>query len=263
MKSKKLIILISVVVVIVAVVAILASVFAVRKVSPIYHNFDGTTTLPSDDAPTANDVLKLSKGKSIFFLSKDKLIDELNTQFPDWHALGVVKDFPNTVNVHFVKRKVAAKIDVGGNTVYLDTYGYVMNPQSDADCIDISSAFEHRDTSVNSVGKKLQFVEANNNQRLSAVIEAIMAGWRCYVELENVSVVLGEENVFKFDTDGKMIIDMPSGAQIKIESPSVNLTDRLIGAYSVYYNEKFNFQQSGVVITVEENGNIITPGTGN
>ena len=52
---------------------------------------------------------------------------------------------------------------------------------------------------------------------------------------------------------------MPSGAKIKVEEPSFDLTSRLQHAYSVYYNESKNLQQAGVVITVKSNGTITTP----
>lgn len=260
LKSKKLIILIAVLVAVIAVIVILATVFSVRNVTPVFHNFDGSMTLPADDAPTAEDVLKLCGGRSMFFMSKDKLLEELNAQFPAWHAFEVVKNFPDIIDVHFVKREVAAKIDIGGNMAYIDTYGYVMDGSVDIG-LDISSAFERRDATVNSVGRKLQFVEAQNNERLGVVIEAIMAGWRCNVELGDMAEILGSENVFTFDENNNLIIHMRAGAQIKVVEPTTELTDRLIAAYSVYYNDKLNLQQSGVVITVEKNGNIITPNT--
>lgn len=261
-KSKKLIILISVVVVVIALIVILASVFAVRAVSPIYHNFDGSQTLPADGAPTADDVLKLSKGKSIFFMSKDKLLSDLNSKFPEWHAFAVVKNFPNSINVHFVKREAVVKVDVGGNTVYVDSFGYVVAQPSEDNCVDISSVLEYREASVNEQGKKLQFNAPESNQRMDIVLEAIIACWRCNIDLQDIPVVFGEENVFTFDNDGNFIVHTRANAQIKVVGPSTDLTNRLLKAYSVYYNEKLDLQQAGVVITVEKNGNIITPNTG-
>lgn len=261
-KSKKLIILISVAVVIVAMIVILASVFAVRAVSPIYHNFDGSQTVPEDGAPTADDVLKFSKGKSIFFMSKDKLLADLNENFDEWHAFAVVKNFPNNINVHFVKREAVVKVDVGGNVVYVDSFGYVVSQPSEDNCVDISSVLEYRDASVNEKGKKLQFAAPESNARFDIVLEAIITCWRCSVDLQDIPVVFGGENVFSFDQDGNFIVHTSANAQIKIVAPSTDLTNRLLKAYSVYYNEKLDLQQAGVVITVEKNGNIITPNTG-
>lgn len=261
LKSKKLIILISVLVAVVAIIVILASVFSVREVSPVYYNFYGSKIVPTECAPTADDVLKYAKGKSILFLSKDKLLEQLNTEFPEWHAFAVVMDFPYIVNVHFVERKGAVKIDIGGNFVYVDNLGYVLATKPEYDCIDISSAFEHRDISQNEVGKPLKFVEEANNSRFKIILEAINATWRCKIELEDMSAILGKDNVFTFDESGSLIIHTRAKAQIKVVEPSTNLTDRLLSAYSVYYNEKLNLQQDSVEITVTKDGRIITPNT--
>ena len=51
MKSKKLLTLIIAVAVVVVVVVVLASVFAVRQVLPVYHNFEGGQTLSVEGAP--------------------------------------------------------------------------------------------------------------------------------------------------------------------------------------------------------------------
>ncbi len=261
LKSRKLIILIAVLVAVIAVIVIFATVFSVRQVSPVFHSFDGSLTLPSDDAPTSDAILKLSGGKSMFFMSKDWLLKELNAKFPQWHAFAVVKNFPNIIDVHFVKRQAAVKIDIGGNMVYIDSFGYVVEQPAEGNCIDISSVFDVRDTTVNELGKPLQFVEQKSNQHLSIVLEAIIASWRCNIELGDLPVVLGEENVFTFDEYNNFIVHTRAEAQIKVVEPSQDLTKRLLAAYSVYYNDKLNLQQKGIVITVEKNGNIITPNT--
>ncbi len=260
MKSKKLIILISVVVVLITVVVILATVFSVKVVQPRYHNFiSGEEVIPSGEKPTADEILELCRGKSMFFMSKEKLMTDLNKRFTDWHAFEIVKNFPNIVDVHFVKRTVAAKIDIGGNIVYLDTYGYVMNVPAETDYVDISSGFEHRDSSVCKPGEKLKLLDETGNARLAVILEAINAGFTCYINYDDVTVVLGSNDVFEFDTNNNLVINMPSGAKIKVEEPSFDLTSRLQHAYSVYYNESKNLQQAGVVITVKSNGTITTP----
>lgn len=259
MKSKKLIILISVVVVLITVVVILATVFSVKVVQPRFHNFiTGEEAIPND-TPTADEILELCRGKNIFFMSKDKLMAELNKRFPDWHAFAIVKNFPNILDVHFVKRAFATKIDIGGNTVYIDTYGYVMSSPAETDYIDISSAFEHRDALICTVGEPLKFVDEASNSRLAVVLEAINASFNCYIDYEDVPVVIGGNDVFEFDADNNLIVNMPSRAKIKVEKPTVDLTARLQNAYSVYYNETKNLQKEGVVITVKENGSITTP----
>lgn len=259
LKSKKLIILISVLVAVIAVIVILAAVFSVRSVNPVIHDFKGVTIENPDDSPTIDGILELTKGKSIVFLSKDKLLTELNEKYDQWHAFAVVKNFPNVLDVHFVRRQAVVKVDIGGNSVYVDSFGYVVDAPENGSCVDITSVFDVRDVKQNEKGKQLQFVEENSNLRLKVVLEAIIVNWRCYIELEDIPVVIGEENVFTFDDSGCLIVHTRAGAQIKVVEPTEGLTERLLSAYSVYYNDKLNLQQSGVVITVEKNGNIITP----
>lgn len=257
MKSKKLIILISIIAVVVAVIVIMASVFSVQKVATVYHKFDGGQTIAADDAPSSKDVLDFSKGRSIFFLSKDKLLTQLNQKFTKWHAFAVVKNFPNIIEVHFVERVAAVKVDVGGNMVYVDSFGYVVEEPSNKDCIDISSVFERRDAESISLGSPLKFLEEINNARLHQVLQAIIASWQCNLEVEDLPVILGKEDVFRYE-NGDLIINTLSGAKIRVISPENDLTKRIIAAYSVYYTDKTNLQQKGVVITVRQDGSITT-----
>jgi len=257
-KSKKIIISLAVVAVFIAVIIIMATVFAVKEVTLIPHKFSGIEEVPKD-SPSPNDILKFTKGKSILFMSKDKVLDKLNAAYPDWHFFYIVKDFPNIINVHYIKRVAVVKLDISGNEVYLDSYGYVTEKPEGWDCINISSAFEHRDVTASERGKEFKFVDENNNKSLKIILEAIIASWRCKIEWEDMTTVLGMTDVFKFDSDGSLLINTVAGATIKVKTPEKNLTSRMIDAYSAYFNDKQNLQQEGVVLIVESNGNIIMP----
>ncbi|MDE7454377.1 MAG: hypothetical protein K2M64_00940, partial [Clostridia bacterium] len=229
-----------------------------RNAETTIRNFTGSGTLHTEGAPNPNDVLKFCKGKSIIFMSKNKLIDELNANFPEWHAIAVVKSFPNSVNVYFVKREAAIKIDIGGNYVYVDSFGYVV-AEPIYNCMDISSAFDYRDVTVNELGKKLQFKDDSNNTKFNIILQAIITNWRCYIDFEDMSSIMGASGVFEFDsTTGDFIINTLQGAKIKVVNPAENLEKRLIAGYSVYYNDTVNLQKEGVLITVELD-KIITP----
>lgn len=257
MKSRKLIISLAIVAVVVAVIVIMASVFAVKDVTLIPHKFSGIQETPTE-GPSPNDILKFAKGKSILFMSKDKLLNKLNAEYHDWHFFYIVNDFPNIINVHYIKRVAVVKLDIAGNEVYLDSYGYVTSKPT-WECINISSAFEHRDAVVNESGKEFKFADENNNKSLKIVLEAIVASWRCKIDWQNMTTVLGTSNVFEFDSDGNLLLKTIAGATIKVKSPEHKLTERLIDAYSVYFNDKQNLQQEGKVLIVESNGNIILP----
>lgn len=269
MISKKLLTLIIVIAVLAVIFVVFAGVFSVRLVLPVYHSFEGGVETATDDAPTADDVLQLCKGKNILFLSKQEVIDQLNEKYPDWHAIGIVKNFPNILEVHFVKRVAVVSLKVDGASVYLDSFGYVVETPSadETPQLDITSAFEgtisKNSFSQNSVGKMLVFNSDTNNQRLSCVLESIMALWQCECEIENIPAVLGitsqnsdgtTPKVFTFDDSGAMIITTGVGAKIYIMDPTNTLTDKLINAFSAYCSD--GNMQSGVVFEVYPDGRI-------
>ena len=261
-KSKKLLVLIASIAAVIVLIVILAAVFAVNKVEVVYHDFDGSLiAAPDDDGIASDDIAQFAKGKSTIFLSKTKLLDQVNTTYLDWHAFAVVKNFPNIVEVHLVKRTAILKIDVNGKEVYLDCFGYVTNDPDGGRYIDVSSAFKSTDVKTQQVGKMFEFVLEENNVRLKCILEAVMATWQCNVDIPNLPIILADQNVFIFEDDGTMLIKPRSGGTIRVLSPQSNLTKRLIKAYSVYYNEQANLQGDDWVITVrdDENGTVTTP----
>lgn len=261
MKSKKLLTLIIAVAVIVVVIIVLASVFSLKTVLPICHNFEGGKVTGIADAPTDEDVLQLYKGKSIIFLSKQKVIDELNSKYPDWHVIGVIKNFPNILEVHFVRRVAVVKVDVGGSDVYLDSFGYVVDAPTDGSKpLDISSAFQSPSVaSVSGNGQKFQFVSEESNKRLALVLESIMALWQCNCDIQNIPTILGKSNVFTFSSDGTMTITTSVGAKIHFVQPESPLTEKFINAFSVYCSDKYDLMREDIEITVWSDGKITTP----
>ncbi len=259
MKSKKLLTFIIVVAVLVVITVVFASVFAVRQIMPVYHSFDGGQMGSVNGAPTANDVLQFTKGQSILFLSKEEVINQLNEAFPEWHAIGVVKTFPNILEVHFVKRVAVVRVQIGGVDVFLDSFGFVVDaPTDDGVRLNVTSALEDPIlANVNEKGQKLQFASEINNLRLQYVLESMMALWQCKAEIENIPTILGKQNnVFTFDEKGTMTITTGVGAKIRIMDPSTTLTDKLIKAFSVYCDESYDLQKAGVIINVYPDGKV-------
>ena len=257
MKSKRLLILIAVVAIVLVVMILLSALFSVQEAWVVFHRFNGTPTYaPEQGAPTIEDILKQAKGKNIIFLSKSELLKNLQTD--NWHAMFVEKKFPNRVEVHFFERTLAAKIVVGGKDIYIDSKGNVVtNPDGQA-CINISSAFALLDVVSQEVNQPLQFASETNNQRLQQVLQVLLTVWRCNIEFEDIPAVLGSTDVFTYEND-KLIIKMPSGARFEIHAPEKNLENRLIDAFSAYYNAKdTDLQKEGVIIVVREDGKITT-----
>lgn len=260
MKSKKMLTMLIVLAVVIVIVIVFASVFSLKSSLIVCHNFEGGKVTGLADAPTEEDVLQLYKGKSILFLSKEDVLAKLNEKYPEWHAIGVVKNFPNILEVHFVKRVAVVKVDIGGSTVYLDSFGYVVDaPQTD-EPLDITSAMESPcTTTVNEKGKQIQFVSATNNSRLQIVLDTIMALWQCKCDIENIPNILGKENVFTFDADGTMTVTTRVGAKIHFIDPETLLTQKFIDAFSVYCSEKYDLQRENVEITVYPDGKVTAP----
>lgn len=258
-KSKRLLTFIAVVAVVLVIMIVLSAVFAVKNAYVIFHQFDGKeTSAPAENAPTIQDVLNVTEGKNIIFLSKSENLKRLHTD--NWLAIEMVKTFPNKVTVHFIERTLAAKIVVSGQDIYIDSNGYVMNKAivEGSLCVDISSAFDLLDVASQEVNQPLMFTSEKNNARLQQVLQVVMALWRCKIELPDIPAVIGTKDVFVFEGD-KLVVKMPSGAKLVVYTPEKNLEDRLLDAFSVYYNaNNKDLQQNGVIITVREDGKITT-----
>ena len=261
MKSKKLLTLIIIFSVVLVIIVVFTSVFTVRQALPVYHTFEGGQMASVEGAPTENDVLQFARGKSVFFLDKQTVIDQLNQAFPQWHAIGIVINFPNIVEVHFVQRVAVVKLNVSGADVYLDSMGYVVDAPTDGSVpMDITSAIAAPSSArVNEKGKKFQFQDEVNNYRLGCVLETIMALWQCNTEIEDIPAVLGKSDVFTFDAEGSMTITTRAGAKIYVMSPDVDLTEKMIKAFSVYCDDSYDLQKNGAEITVWPDGKVTTP----
>ena len=259
-KNKKLLISLAVVAVVVVVVVVLAAVFTVQDVNVVYYDVFGNETFAPQDALNKKEILAPYKGKSIVFLSKDDLLSKFNRQHPEWHAFGVTKNFPNLLEIHIVKRTTVLQFhNSSGETIYVDTFGYATSA-AEYTVIDVTSAFSNRDVVQSELGAPVKFSAEESNTRLSFVLETILATWQCYNEFDEISEVLGEENVFEFYSDGSMRIHMREGGYILVQSPgSINLAERLIAAFSIYNTTEENLKNDDCVITIHSNGKITTP----
>lgn len=262
MKSKKLLITLAIVAVLIVIVVILASVLTVKKVTLIYHDFSGKQIQgPEEGAIAPANVLSFAKGKSIVFLNKANLMEDINNEFKGWHAFAVIKEAPSTIVVHIVKREAIAQIQGSEGTVYVDSFGYSAAKPTDSsisNLMDITSAFsEPMSFTQKEIGKPLQFTDSANNQRLNCVINALLSIWQCKVDVKDFAETLGTSDVFKFE-NGDMLITPKMGGQIVVQSPDANLTDRLIDGFGVYYNGNKDLHDSNFKVVIGKNGKITT-----
>lgn len=261
MKSKKLLISLIVVAVVVVTIVVLASVFTLKDAIVVCHNFAGEKITGEDGFPDEHDILQLFKGKSIILLSKNDVVQKLSEKYPDWHVVAVVKNPPNCLEVHFLKRVAVAKMEVGGQDVYLDSYGYkVDKPADGSDTIDISSAFTSPAVAATvPEGNPFLFENSINNERLSCILETLMALWQCRVDFENFPTILGASSVFSFDSDGTMTITTRVGAKIHFMNPQEVMREKFIKAFGVYCSDQYDLQKNGVEVTVWQDGKVTTP----
>ncbi len=259
MKNKKLLISISVCVALILVVVLFTVLFSVSHCRLVFHNEDGEQIATPTDGPTSNDVLHYAKGANIFFMSKEDLLASLNgdEKFADWHALSVVKSFPNVVEVHLVRRVAVCSLLVNSQVVYIDTFGYVMSEDPSTPTIDITSAFSGNMSGiVCEAGKKLQFTSSSDNVRLSCILETVSAVWQLKYAFNDIAQLVDE---FSFDsTADSMTIVTSHGAKIVVAQPTYHLSVRLIKAFSVYQNGGTDMQSPETVIQVTVKGEIYT-----
>lgn len=253
MKSKKLLTFIIIVVLVIVVAIIFGAVFTVKSGDLVFHSEDGRVIATPAEAPSSDSVLQSFYGKNIIFLNKQVVLDEINKTYPQYHAVAVVKSFPNKLTVHLVDRVAVYKI---GN-LYVDSFGYVV-AEPDRQVIDVSSAFSNAyDVVSTMVGTKLQF---NNNQKNDAkfdlMLQAVNAVWQLNYSYQDIPSLINNFTFEETESEQTMTIVTSTGVKIVVYSPSVDLTTRLHLAFSVYYNEINDVNKEGSVIYVPQKGNI-------
>lgn len=258
MRNKKLLIILAICAVVIVLLVLFLTVFNIRSVDFVYYGNDGTPITTPTDAPTGDEVAALYKGKNIFVLSNETILNQFNQLYPEFHALGVVRSFPSRITLHIVRRVAALSIRDGSETIYLDAFGYVMSDQPEYETVDITSAFVSTigEATSKEPGKKLQFSSASDNLRLDIVLETVSAIWQLKYDYSDVGQVIQRITFNEYMT--RMEIETEAGAFIWVEKPEQNLTSRLINAFSVYFNDSKDLQKPGVVINVSSQGNIST-----
>ncbi|MBR2975120.1 MAG: hypothetical protein IKC47_05205 [Clostridia bacterium] len=221
----------------------------------VFHSEDGSIIATPADAPSSNEVLQPFYGKNVIFLSKQDMLDEINRSYPTYHAIAVVKSFPNKLTVHLVDRVAVYKV---GN-VYVDSFGYIVDEPANQ-VIDVSGAFSNVfDVVSTKVGTKLAF---NNNQKNDAkfdlMLQAVNAVWQLNYSYQDIPKLIASFSFEEKESEQTMTILTKTGVKIVVYSPSVDLSTRLHLAFSVYYNEINDVTKEGSVIYVPQKGNITT-----
>lgn len=256
MRTKHIITLIIVIAVVALVAILLAMVFSVSHVYVYCYDQEGNNIVISDQYDIESSILEQYQGSSIMSLSKDDVCSWVNSNFTSMHALAVVKEFPNTIVVHLVERQAVYTITSGANTYQLDSFGYVVeSSEVEYTLLDITDAFDTPPTTTE-VGSMLAFDKDSDNSRLELILDTVDTIWQLQYNYSDIAWLVDS---IKFNSDNSvMTITTQKLAYIVVYAPTVDLSDRLIDAFSVYANYTYNLQIEGAVITVLENGSIIT-----
>jgi cell division septal protein FtsQ len=256
MINKKLLTLILVILAIVVCIVIFATVFTLRNVDLVYHNTNGDMIALPSDSMTGNDVLDLVGRRNIIFLSKSDAVDKLNTRYPKYHAIAIIKSFPSTITVHLVERSAVYFLDVNGG-IYIDSFGYVVESTT-SEVVRLNvEVFPSGVAGTQTVGAKLKLNSTADSPRLDALLNTISAIWQVNYAYSDIPKILHR---IEFSAEPlKLVITTSAGATINVDAPEKNLSERLINALSVYFNSELDLQKSGVVINVSESGTIFTP----
>lgn len=257
MRNKKIITLISIVAVVVVLVVVLVTVFSVAHVTVAFYDYEGKAIAIPDDtaAPNNQDILDKFGGKGIVLLSKQDIVEYVNNNYPQYHALDVVKEFPNSITVHVVRREEVYVIASGSTNIYIDSFGYVLQDRINdtRPLFDISDVFISNIVS-STAGNKLTFATQSDNDRLSMIIEAVNTIWMLQYNYEDIPALI-DSIVFSVD-NSTMTLTTPTNTKIVVEQPNTDMPARLIKAISVYGENKINLV--GKTITVPLKGNITT-----
>ncbi|MCM1042967.1 MAG: hypothetical protein NC350_02015 [Corallococcus sp.] len=255
MKNKKILTLAIIVAVIVILIVVFVSVFTVKSVNLVYHSENGGEIASPVDAPVPDDILKSFKGKNIMFLSKSAVLDKINKDYPEYHALDVVRKFPSHLEVHFVKRQPVFCIN-SANKIFIDSFGYVMFA-SDNTVINIENAFVNPGAIEQQIiGSKLVFSNAENNAKMEMMLTAVSAVWQLNYAFDDIPSIIAS---FEFGEQmSTMTIVTSADAKIIVSKPDSNLEERLHKGFGVYYNQIKDLAKPNVEITVLPNGQVIT-----
>ena len=240
---------------VVVVAIILGAVFTVKSGDLVFHSEDGNIIATPVSAPSSDSVLQPFYGKNIVFLSKQDVLDEINLNYPMYHAVAVVKTFPNKLTVHLVNRVAVYKV----GKLYVDSFGYIMQ-EPVYDVIDITNVFTNAtDVVSTTVGTKLQF---NNNPandaKFKLTLQAVNAVWQLNYSYQDIPLLISSFEFRETESEQTLTITTKTGVNIIVYSPSIELEMRLHLAFSVYYNDIMDVNKTGFTIYVPQKGNITT-----
>ena len=132
MKSKKLIVIFSILVFLTVLVVLSSTIFTLQNVS-INWMTTKYKLLTIDDEQLTSDI---TLGKSIFLVDKEEITSNLEKKYPYLRVVGVETKFPNKIVIHSAEREVLFAVKKSDdNYALLDEFGKVLENNKSFDSL--------------------------------------------------------------------------------------------------------------------------------
>ena len=132
MKSKKLIVIFSILVFLTVLVVLSSTIFTLQNVS-INWMTTKYKLLTIDDEQLTSDIIL---GKSIFLIDKEEITSNLEKKYPYLRVVGVETKFPNKIVIHSAEREVLFAVKkADDNYALLDEFGKVLENNKSLDSL--------------------------------------------------------------------------------------------------------------------------------
>lgn len=249
MKTKRLVIIFSVLTILVLIIVLGSTIFTVQKAEFVFKN-ELNQNIPVPDRfanLSATQLIESVTGKSIFFVSESKLIETIEKKYPYLNVLSIERVFPDNLILHCIERVPVLLVEKNGTKYALDSEGFVVSTMiTNIGLIELdgaSNAFSSLE--VGSFAK----VNPQDEWKLNVVLDVLAQLWQLTYDTPEFGMVIN--NIVFDGTDLKLAT--VTGSVITL-TDCVNLTqEKLLCGYGAWQEGN----RSGRVITVRHfNGEI-------
>ena len=256
MKKKVLISIFSIVVVVALIVVLISTVFSLQSVQFFFVNEDGDYVNVDVNDYGGTDVensLSVYYGKSILFLKKKSLTNDVEKKYEWMKVLGVESDFPNSMRIYASIRIPVFCFMQDEEIYYCDNTGYVMYSDQK-----IPSYINHDKKVINVSGIERETVAIGaqlKGKSLLIACELISSLWRQPDYKYTYSNIPYTIEAMTF-IDGNVIIKTSVGAEIIIDNVEHDTHKKFTNAYTVFLNSSNQISGTFRIFgTLDSNGN--------
>lgn len=242
MRNKRLLIIFGILLSLTLLIAIGSAIFGIKTVNAHCYNVKVDDKLI---AQVLEDTDKI-KGRSIFFLNEDELIDSIEKRVGGIKVVNIERLFPNRISINFVKLYEYFEVYYNGNYYISGIDGRVLNESAESAGEGVIKILMNFDAAP-VVGGTFQ-----NAARFSALQDMIdMLERLDYTEANASSIIKTIDFVYR---DSAIYVTTREGVIFKLISNPLSQSDEGIGqklryALSLYVN-KAEYRRGGMIIVV-------------